>query len=112
MRSRMPSSVRAPKITIGTNTRSNTLRSTIPIPSSNAVTTAQIVRTTKRGENGSNNVSMESLRQHLAVLFLSGAAYSNNQNNPVHDIRRKARGYDSPIAARLPNSVAQNQSAV
>jgi hypothetical protein len=38
---------------------------------------------------------MEPLRQTVAVLFFSGAAYSNNQNNFVHDIRRKARGYDS-----------------
>jgi hypothetical protein len=38
---------------------------------------------------------MEPLGQTLAVLFFSGAAYSNNQNNFVHDIRRKARGYDS-----------------
>ncbi len=42
----MPSSVRAPKITIGSSSSSQTLRfwSKIPIPISNAVTTAQIVR--------------------------------------------------------------------
>ena len=35
------------------------------MPSSNAVTTAQIVRMMKRGENGSSNVSMGPLRQIL-----------------------------------------------
>ena len=43
----MPSNVSAPKITIGIATSSHTLSlaSTIPMPTSNAVTTAQIVKT-------------------------------------------------------------------
>src|ERR1700733_2424821 len=42
------------------------------MPSSNTVTTAQIVRTMKRGENGSINVSMGPLAADSAVLFLVG----------------------------------------
>jgi hypothetical protein len=38
------------------------------------VTTAQIVRTMKRGENGSINVSMGPLRQLLPYYFLQAAA--------------------------------------
>ena len=37
---------------------SKILRSAMPMPISSAVTTAQIVRTMKRGENGSSRVSM------------------------------------------------------
>src|SRR6266581_5396634 len=61
----MPSKVRPPKMIMGTRTRSNTLRSTIPMPNNSAVTTAQIVRTMKRGENGSSSVSMAPLGQIL-----------------------------------------------
>jgi hypothetical protein len=39
------------------------------MPSSNAVTTPQIVRTMKRGENGSISVSMGPLWADYAVLF-------------------------------------------
>src|SRR6478672_478847 len=68
----MPRIVRPPKIKIGIRTRSNTLRSKIPRPTSNAVTTAQIVRTMKRGENGSINVSMgpfQAVRPSLLVAL-------------------------------------------
>src|SRR2546430_17730313 len=64
----MPRNVRAPKITIGISRISQIfgLWSKIPIPSSNAVTTAQIVSTMKRGENGSSSVSIKP----SAKLFL------------------------------------------
>jgi hypothetical protein len=64
----MPRNVRAPKITIGISRISQIfgLWSKIPIPISNAVTTAQIVSTMKRGENGSSSVSIEP----SAKLFL------------------------------------------
>jgi hypothetical protein len=57
----MPSSVSAPKITIGITTISHIfwLWSKIPTAISKAVTTAQIVSTMKRGENGSSSVSIE-----------------------------------------------------
>src|SRR4029453_13740294 len=57
----MPSSASAPKITIGISRIFQIfgLWSKIPIPISNAVTTAQIVSTMKRGENGSSSVSIE-----------------------------------------------------
>jgi hypothetical protein len=38
------------------------------------VTTAQIVRTMKRGENGSINVSMATLRRILPCFYFSAAA--------------------------------------
>ena len=56
---------------VGISTRSNTLRSKTPMTSSSAVTTAQIVSTMKRGENGSSSVSMAPLRQ---INFCSAAA--------------------------------------
>jgi len=65
----MPSTVSAPKMTIGTRTRSKALWSAIPMPSSEAVTTAQIVSTMKRGENGSISVSMEPLWQILRFYY-------------------------------------------
>src|SRR5437870_12190873 len=110
MRSRMPSNVRAPKMMIGITTISNTLWSTIPIPSSNAVTTAQIVRTMKRGENGSRIVSMEPLRRILLLLFLSVAVYSNHQNNALHDISWRGHGYDKASATKLANDLLEKQS--
>src|SRR5437588_11715790 len=107
----MPSNVRAPKMIIGIRTISNTLWSTIPIASSNAVTTAQIVRTMKRGENGSSSVSMEPLRRILSLLFLLAAVYSNYQNNALHDISRAGHGYDKASHAKLAKHSAANQSA-
>ena len=69
----MPSTVSAPKIRIGISTTSQIfgLWSKIPIPSSSAVTTPQIVSTMKRGENGSSSVSMTSLSE---IVLLSPAA--------------------------------------
>src|ERR1700730_2447553 len=105
----MPRTVRPPKITIGIRTRSNTLRSRIPIPSSNAVTTAQIVRTMKRGENGSSNVSMGPLKASCAVIILVARSLFQSCNNDVHDIWRTGHGYDNASRLRLPNSPPINQ---
>ena len=65
----MPSSVSAPKITIGISRISHIfgLWSKIPMPISKAVTTAQIVSTMKRGENGSSSVSIKSLSRIILV---------------------------------------------
>src|ERR1700744_52264 len=92
----MPSSVSAPKMTIGITTSLNTLGSTIPMPSSNAVTTLQIVRTIKRGENGSINVSMGPLEADCAALFAwPDASLIQNAAQALHDIRHAGHGYDT-----------------
>ena len=65
----MPSSVRPPKITSGISDQIEHLVIGEPIPSSSAVTTAQIVSTMKRGENGSISVSMESLGRCMPRLM-------------------------------------------
>src|ERR1700716_691217 len=52
-------------------TISTTLWSCIPMPISSTVTTQQIVRMMKRGENGVISVSMGPLGQCVAVLFFS-----------------------------------------
>ena len=72
----MPSRVSPAKISSGTRMMSNTLWSTIPIPSSNAVTTAQIVSTMKRGENGSISVSMVPLQANIRPIMVVDPAAS------------------------------------
>src|SRR6202000_2825656 len=66
------------------------------MPSSNAVTTLQIVRTIKRGENGSINVSMGPLEADCAALFAwPDASLIQNAAQALHDIRHAGHGYDT-----------------
>src|SRR6478735_6081140 len=94
----MPRNVRAPKITIGISRISQIfgLWSKIPIPISNAVTTAQIVRTMKRGENGSSSVSIEP----SAKLFLPAGSL-------VQPIRQAHTVYGPALADRFGRALLQ-----
>src|SRR5258707_8606152 len=78
------------------------------MPSSNAVTTLQIVRTIKRGENGSINVSMGPLEANCAALFAwPDASLIQNAGQALHDIRHAGHGYDAGSRCEATKSIGE-----
>src|SRR6266478_7888228 len=63
------------------------------MPRSDAVTTAQIVRTMKRGENGSISVSMGPSGEFSRPFLAASLAQLPEQ--PVHDIGGRGHRYDN-----------------
>src|SRR5579864_8033950 len=94
----MPSSVSAPKTTNGMRISSNALWSTMPMPRSSAVTTEQIVRMMKRGENGSISVSMGPSDVFVGLLLSQTTKHSIGGDGHGYD---KSRLYEIPESYRI-----------
>src|SRR6201996_265275 len=105
----MPSAVRPPKMTSGTRMNQETLWSKIPTNSSRAVTTAQIVSTMKRGENGSSSVSMTSPRRRPPTFASIGRRHDRPALRTCF-IRGRGHRYDRPFGWKLSNLPGANQS--
>ena len=98
----MPSSVSAPKIRIGIRTRSNTLWSTIPRPSSNAVTTRANRQNDEAWRERKHQRFHGTPQADSAVNYsFVGRSLIQPCDNAVHDIAPAGHGYDSRQASEF-----------